>query len=89
MTVREWLNEEVEEVLVADGLDDALLGYAHRVGQPPVAVYDAKKCIEVLMQTGPMTEDEAQEYFDFNVVGSWVGAGTPCFLIRPDVEVKP
>jgi len=27
-----------------------------------------------------MTEEQAMEYFDFNVVGSWVGETTPIFL---------
>jgi hypothetical protein len=84
MTVREWLNEAVDEVLLADGFDEALLGYAHRQGQPPVAVYDRKKCIEVLMARDGMSFDEADEFFEFNVVGAWVGAETPCFLVTPE-----
>jgi hypothetical protein len=89
MTVREWLDEQAEEseaVLLADGFDDALLGYAQRVGQPPVAIYDRAKCIAVLMTRDSMTHEDAEEYFEFNVAGSWVGAGTPCFLVRPDTE---
>ena len=27
-----------------------------------------------------MSSDEATEYFDFNVVGAWVGESTPVFL---------
>ena len=27
-----------------------------------------------------MTEEEAIDYFDFNVVGSWVGEETPIFV---------
>lgn len=90
MTVRAWLDDLVEEmeegVLLADGFDDALLGYAQRVSQPPVAIYDRAKCIEILMNRDAMSLEEAEEYFEFNVAGSWVGAGTPCFLVRPDTE---
>ena len=29
-----------------------------------------------------MTDEVAMEYFEFNVVGAWVGGGTPIFLYR-------
>lgn len=90
MTVRAWLDDLVEEmeegVLLADGFDDALLGYAQRTGQPPVAIYDRAKCIDILMNRDAMNLEEAEEHFEFNVAGAWVGAGTPCFLVRPDTE---
>jgi len=30
-----------------------------------------------------MTWEEAEEYFEFNQMGAWVGDSTPCFLIGP------
>jgi hypothetical protein len=45
------------------------------------AVYDVQKCIANLMAKG-MTEDEANEFFEFNTEGTWVGDGTPVFLRR-------
>jgi len=27
-----------------------------------------------------MTQEDAQEFFEFNQFGAWVGEGTPCFL---------
>ena len=32
------------------------------------------------MKRDGMTHDEATEFFEFNVVGSWVGEETPIFL---------
>jgi len=29
-----------------------------------------------------MTEEEAIEYFEFNVTGAWVGEGTPAFVYK-------
>ena len=63
----------------ADGFDDAILGLGRRCGQPDLLVYDVDKCITILMKDG-MTDEEAIEYFEFNVVGSYVGEGTPIFL---------
>jgi hypothetical protein len=31
-----------------------------------------------------MSEDEAIEFFEFNVVGAWAGPGTPIWLEEPD-----
>jgi hypothetical protein len=30
-----------------------------------------------------MTEEEAVEYVDYNIVGSWVGERTPIILYQP------
>ena len=27
-----------------------------------------------------MNEEEAEEYFEFNILGSWMGEGTPIFV---------
>lgn len=68
-----------EEALLADGLEDALLGVCYRAGQEPVACYDYDICLQILMNQG-MSEHEAVEYFEFNVLGAWVGEGTPVFI---------
>ena len=52
-----------DELLLADGFDDALIGTGERCGQPTIAVYDREKCIEILQGQG-MSYDEAHDYFD-------------------------
>jgi hypothetical protein len=49
-------------------------------------VYDADKCIELLLADSDMTTDDAWEYFEFNVEGAWVGEGTPVFMRRISKE---
>ena len=44
-----------------------------------MAVYNKLKCIESLIKEG-MDEEEAEEYFSFNVEGAYVGENTPIFL---------
>jgi hypothetical protein len=39
-----------------------------------------RKCIDILMKRDDMTEEEAVEYFEFNVTGSYVGENTPVFV---------
>ena len=78
---KEFLAAEInEDMLFADNFEGALVGYIERAGLPTVACYDKDKCIEILAED--MSYDDANEYFYFNVVGSYVGENTPCFLTR-------
>lgn len=63
--------------LLADGFSEALIGMGNRFTYD-VAVYDYTKCIEILAREMP--EDEAVEYFEFNVVGAYMGEHTPVFV---------
>jgi len=81
---RELVAEVNEDMLFADGLDDALVGYIERAGMPSIACYDKDKCIEILAKD--MTYEEAVEYFYFNTAGAYVGENTPCFFTRIEDE---
>ncbi len=72
--------EEYKDILLCDGLEDAFVGVCHRFNQPPIAVYDIEKIIAIYMYRDGMTEDEAREFFEFNVIGAWVGETTPAFI---------
>ena len=75
-----------EQALKADGFfDKAIIGTASRCGQMTLVAYDVDKCIEVLMDQG-MSDIDAIEFFDYNVIGSWVGEGTPIFIYPGDAE---
>jgi hypothetical protein len=76
----EQLGEENPDALLADGFEDAFVGISRRFGQEALACYDYRKCIELIMDGGAGTEEEAVEYFEFNVIGAWVGNGTPVFV---------
>ena len=75
-----WIKRLEDEVLFADGFDEAVLGIARRAAQPDVVAYDYEKCVQVLVERDEMTEEEAREYMEFNVVGTFVGKRTPIFI---------
>ena len=81
---RDVVAEINEDMLFADGFDDALVGYIERAGMPSIACYDKDKCIEILAKD--MTYEEAVEYFYFNTAGAYVGENTPCFFTRIEDE---
>jgi hypothetical protein len=68
--------EDYEDVLIADGFDDAVIGIEPMTMR---VVYDIDKVIEILMDQG-MDHDEAIEYYEFNIVGAYVGEQTPLFV---------
>lgn len=74
------LKEEYPDVMTMDGYDDAIIGVVERIGLE-VVCYDLDKVIEILMKQG-MDEDDAWEWYQFNMVGAWVGEKTPVFLQR-------
>jgi hypothetical protein len=70
----EWFPED--ELLVADGFDDAIIGVDSNSLR---LIYSVSKCIEILSKD--MGEVEAVEYFNFNVRGSYVGDKTPIWCV--------
>ena len=77
--VRAFAEEHDVELLLADGFEQALVGVGRQFNRYAV-VYDRAKCIDVLRFRDEMTRQEAEEFFEFNVVGAFVGENTPIFL---------
>lgn len=69
-----------EDILKADGFDSAVIGIAYRCAQQPILAYDYDKCVEILVERDGMSREGAIEYMEFNVVGAYMGEGTPCFV---------
>jgi hypothetical protein len=73
-------------VLLADGFHRAFIGLTTEWSGATRSVYDYDKCVTVLMRRDKMTEEEATEFMEFNVVGSYVGKGTPLFVRRMRID---
>ena len=73
-------------MLKADGFDDAVIGIGERCGQEDIIVYDAQKCIKILVERDGIEFEEAREFFEFNTLGSWVGETTPIFVWKMSME---
>ena len=69
------------DALLADGFEEAFVGFGFQFNTA-VAVYDRARCIQILMTRDGMTDEDADEYFSFNVIGAWVGPHTPVFITR-------
>lgn len=67
---------EDETFLKADGYDEAIIGVDETSMR---LIYSYKKCIEILMRD--MSEEDAIDYFNYNVSGSYVGEKTPIWCM--------
>jgi len=76
-----------EKPLLADGFDDAVLGLSRGSLREGVAVYSIDKCIQVLVKRDGMSEDEAIEFMDFNVLDAFMGPMTPIFVYEMDAAL--
>jgi len=68
--------EANELAMLVDGHDNALAGWSTD-GKAIYRVYDI---VATLMERDGMTYEEAMEFFDFNILGSYVGEYTPIYM---------
>ena len=82
--IREHLNDMFEGLLFLSEreFDAAILGVAERIGMSPIVAYDTAKIIDILCERDGMEDDEALEYFEFNIAGAYVGDRTPIFIAQ-------
>ena len=72
-------------MLKADGFDECVIGFTQKKGRF-ILVYDASKMIATLKERDGMTEEEAVEYFEYNIQGAYVGKSTPFYVFPADME---
>ena len=80
MSIRIEISNMLEDALFLgpEAFDEAILGIAERFGMEPVVCYDRTRCIDILARD--MSREEAEEFFEFNTIGAWVGPMTPVFV---------
>lgn len=80
MTTREHIIDMLEEAIFLEpaDFDEAIVGIAERFGMNPVVCYDRSRCIDILARDMP--REEAEEFFEFNTIGAWMGDCTPVFV---------
>ena len=77
--ILERVNEMNDKALYPTDLKEAVIGYVERFGMEPLVLLDKDKCINILVKRDGMSREEAEEFFEVNTLGAWMGEGTPCF----------
>jgi hypothetical protein len=86
-TIAQWalevLEEENPDAIFFSGFDDAIIGVGSVQHQAPVVVYSMQGIIKNLV-SGGMSEEDALDYFGFNVQGAYLGDHTPMIVRTPE-----
>ncbi len=75
----EYVNENAEGAVLLTGFDNCIIGVVEEFGNGNRVLYSKEKIIQKLMED--MNEEEAYEYFDYNILGGSFGEQNPVFLI--------
>ena len=81
MPISELLEQVNEEALLLEPreqYDKCIVGVTYYGDK---FVYDANLVIQSLITDQEMTEEEALDWFEYNVIGSYMGDGTPIFIV--------
>lgn len=70
---------EEQKIMLADGLEDAFIGIVESSYTEPRACYSIQKIFKILMNEG-MSEEEAEDYFYYNIISANIDEQTPMFL---------
>lgn len=80
---KSFIIEEDDNIMIMPEFNDCLIGICERFGMNPVAAYDYDKIIEKLQDD--LSYEDAVEHFQYNIIGAWVGDGTPVFVSFRDL----
>jgi hypothetical protein len=72
------LNEFAEGAIILDNFDDCIVGISEQFGEGNRIVYSKDMIIKKLCEE--MSEEEALEYYDYNILGGYFGEQNPIFL---------
>jgi len=64
------------EFLKADGLDQAVIGFDETSER---LIYSMSKIMQILVEQDGMTDEEALDYYYYNIAGAYVGEKTPIY----------
>ena len=68
------------------GFDHCVAGISYSAGEPDRLCYDTAKIYKHLMDQDQMTFSEAVEFFEYNILGSYMGETSPSFLTFADMQ---
>jgi hypothetical protein len=86
MRVTVDIDEYAEGAVLLDGLEDAIVGIVQEFGNGNRVLYSKQKILNILQERDLMTMGEAEEFYDFNILGLYASERNAVFL---DLEIIP
>lgn len=79
------LDEYAEGAILLNGFEDCIVGVVEEFGNGRRVLYDKWKIIEKLQEDSMLVGD-AEEYYDYNILGLYAGEQNAVFL---DLKIIP
>jgi hypothetical protein len=76
------MDEYAEGAILLTDLEDCIIGVVEEFGNGRRILYDRMKIIQKLQERDSMTEQESEEFYDYNILGLYAGEQNPVFLDR-------
>jgi hypothetical protein len=80
------INEYAEGAVLLDGFEDCIIGVVEEYGNGRRILYSKNAIIQKLMVRDLMTHSEADEFYDYNILGLYAGEQNAVFL---DLLIDP
>ena len=80
------INEYAEGAVLLDGLEEAIIGIVEEFGNERRILYSKPKILSILCERDLMTMSEAEEFYDYNILGLYAGEQNAVFL---ELLIKP
>lgn len=80
------IDSYAEGAILLTGLEEAIIGVVEEFGNGNRILYDKDKILSILCERDGMTTDEAEEFYDYNILGLYAGEQNAVFLDR---KLKP
>jgi hypothetical protein len=80
------IDEYAEGAILLDGLESAIIGIVEEFGNGRRILYSKQIILDILQERDLMTMGEAEEFYDYNIIGLHAGEQNAVFL---DLFVNP
>ena len=80
------IDEYAEGAILLDGLEEAIIGIVEEFGNGRRILYSKSKILSILQIRDGMTEQESEEFYDYNILGLYAGKQNAVFL---DLNIFP
>ena len=80
------LDSYAEGAVLLDGLEDCIVGIVEEFGNGKRMLYSKELILQKLQTRDLMTREDAEEFYDYNILGLHAGEQNAVFL---DVEIIP
>ena len=80
------IDQYAEGAVLLDGLESAIIGIVQEFGSGNRILYSKQIILNILQERDLMLYGEAEEFYDYNILGLYAGEQNAVFL---DLEITP